>query len=287
MAVEVWELLGREFRLGERRPEDRVQFAVTGVFNEPDAEAAIRAAVPAFFNNLWLLGVSAREEGFGFWRGTADYGIPTGGTDVPSQLGLPGTSPPPPAPPAPNEALGPEWSFDTAGGTRHITTSFETREKQTGFGFGTTPPDNQRAIGAGKNGVEGCDVVTAKCEFSVSRKMGQLSLNYLRVLVDLTGKTNDDVFLGVFERGEVLFLGASVNYRDNEGWTVVCRFSGSPNKEGNESAASPIDRVSPRGHDYVWVVFADTESNGFKIPVPAAAYVERVYEEGDFDLLGI
>lgn len=287
MALQIWELTGRNFRLGEGRPTDRLQFFITGAFTELEAEAAIAAAVPVEFNGLWLLNVDATEDGVGYWRGSANYGIPQGGTAAPAQLGPPGTSPPPPPPPAPNDPLGPEWSFDTTGGTRHITTSKQTRQAEVGSTF--SAPDTQRAIGANKDGsVEGCDIVVPRFEFSTTRKLGALSLNYIKTLIDLTGTLNQDLFLGVFAAESMLFLGASGQYRDNDGWSVVYRFAGAPNRSAiNIGSSNPLDRIAPKGHDYIWCTFETKVSNGFAVQTPAAAFVERVYDTADFNKLGL
>lgn len=287
MPITVYEKVGREFTLGEGRVEDTVQFLVTGAFSEPEVVAAIEATVPAVFNNLFFLNTSARELAFGLWEGSANYGIPTAGTEVPSQLGLPGTAPPPPAPPAANEPLGPEWSFTTSGGTQHILFSKQTKQQETG----TTPvpaPDNKNAIGASRNGPEGCDIVISRFELTKTAKYPQISLNFVRAMVDLTGKTNDDTFLGVFQAGEALYLGADGNYRDNEGWSIVHRFSMAPNRpKKNADSTNPLDRVEANGHDYIWVKFRTDESNGGAVQQPDSVYVERVYDEGDFDKLGM
>jgi hypothetical protein len=286
MATEVWELRGRSFRFGEGRVENTLRYLVTDAADEATAVAAINAVVPSTWNGLWFLNTEAEEEGDGLWRGSSNYGIPAAGQVVPGQGGV---SPPPPPPPAPaaTDALGPEWSFDTTGGTSHITTSLETRQAEEGSGFGS-PPDTKLVIGASKNGEpSGCDIVVPKFEFQKTVLMEFVTPNYLRTLVDLTGKTNNATFLGVFLQGEVLYLGASGSTKSSEGVTVVHRFSGSPNKTGNGAATNPVERLSPNGHDYVWCTYEDEESNGAKVSVPASAFVERVYEEGDFDELGI
>lgn len=286
MAAVVWEETGRSFRLGEGRVEDRLRYFVTDAFTEAETLAAIALVVPSTFNGLWFLNTEAEEVGYGYWRGTANYGIPTGGSVIPGQGGV-SPPPPPPPPPAATDALGPEWSFDTSGGTQHITTSLETRQAEEGSGF-SAAPDTKLVIGANKTGApEGCDVVVPKFEFQTVRKLEYLTLNYMRTILDLTGKTNDATFLGVFLQGEVLFLGAAGQYRDNDGWTVTFRFSGSPNKTGNPAAVNPVERLSPRGHDYIWVTYEDEVSNDVRVQVPASAFVEKVYAEGNFDLLGI
>ena len=47
--------------------------------------------------------------------------------------------------------------------------------------------------------------------------------------------------------------------------------------------------ASKKGWEYLWVRYADEEDAAAKMLVkrPIAAYVEKVYEEGDFSQLGI
>lgn len=42
-----------------------------------------------------------------------------------------------------------------------------------------------------------------------------------------------------------------------------------------------------RGWDYLWVRFGEKAVQGVLLKVPIAAYVERVYEDGDFSQLGL
>ena len=45
--------------------------------------------------------------------------------------------------------------------------------------------------------------------------------------------------------------------------------------------------VDKKGWEYLWVRYADAEDQNVLVKKPIAVYVERVYEEGDFSLLGI
>jgi len=51
----------------------------------------------------------------------------------------------------------------------------------------------------------------------------------------------------------------------------------------------PITVASKRGWELLWVRYTDVEDAAAKMLVkrPVAAYVEKVYEEGDFSGLGI
>jgi hypothetical protein len=52
-------------------------------------------------------------------------------------------------------------------------------------------------------------------------------------------------------------------------------------------AVGPITGITKRGWDYLWVRYADAEDQNVLVKQPIAAYVERVYQDGNFVLLGI
>ena len=65
------------------------------------------------------------------------------------------------------------------------------------------------------------------------------------------------------------------------------RFAASPNRTG--ITIGDISGIDKKGHEYLWVRYEDAEDASAKMIVkrPAAVCVEKVYEEGDFGLLGI
>lgn len=109
---------------------------------------------------------------------------------------------------------------------------------------------------------------------------------YKAILFALTGKVNAAPWHG-FAAGEVLFLGASGSKRSNGDWEITFRFAASPNVSG--LTVGSITGISKEGWHYMWVRYADTEDAGSKSVVkkPVAVYIERVYDYGDFSLLGI
>ena len=75
--------------------------------------------------------------------------------------------------------------------------------------------------------------------------------------------------------------------RGFEDWEITFRFAASPNVAGLQ--LGNIAGIDKEGWHYLWVRFADEEDNAAKVLIkkPIAAYVERVYEYGDFSGLGI
>jgi hypothetical protein len=177
------------------------------------------------------------------------------------------------------------FSFDTGGGTQHITQSLSTIGKYAASG---TAPDFKGAIGVTHDNVEGVDITVPVYNFSETHYLADATVtpSYRGTLFNLTGKVNNGSFKGL-AAGECLFLGASGSKRGEDDWEITYRFAASPNRTG--ISVGPITVASKKGWEYLWVRYADEEDAGSNTLVkkPIAAYVERVYEEGNFAALGI
>jgi hypothetical protein len=200
-------------------------------------------------------------------------------------------------------------SFDTSGGTQHITNALQTKNSS-----GTVTDDGEKvygpsglddgasakgAIGVDDRGVNGVDIIVPALQWSESYDVpsSYVTSAYIRNIAKLTGSTNNASFRG-FAAGEVLFTGASGSHewddqRGNGPWSLSFKFVASPN--AGSSATLPalkvgdIDGVEKGGHEYLWIKYATTE-NTTKSQVtrePIAVYVNKVYPDGDFSLLGI
>jgi hypothetical protein len=180
-----------------------------------------------------------------------------------------------------------KFSFETAGGTQHITQS-----KATVNSYGPLKSAKLKgAIGFDGKTVKGCEIVVPKYEWSETHYLDVATVNdaYKLAVANLTGKVNDDTFRG-FAAGEVLFLGASGSWTGqsiNDPWEVVFRFAREPNATGLE--VGDISGIAKGGWHYLWVYYADEadEAIGMNVKTPGAVYVERVYDSGDFSTLGI
>ena len=179
------------------------------------------------------------------------------------------------------------YEFDTSGGTQHITQSLSTVARYAAPGY--YAPNCQGAIGVSQTAVEGVDIVVPIFNFSETHHFSNVSWSYRRRIADLTGKVNSGSFRG-FERGEVLFLGASGSRRDSyteTPWEVTFRFAAQQNR-GNIRVGN-IGRIYKKGWEYMWIRYAaeDDENAGTRIKRPVAVYIEQVYEEASFSGLGI
>jgi len=73
--------------------------------------------------------------------------------------------------------------------------------------------------------------------------------------------------------------------RDDGLWEITGQFAASPNVTG--LSVGDITGIDKKGWEYLWVLYQDTEDTSAAALVkrPVAAYVERVYDSGNFGSL--
>ena len=234
-------------------------YIVQGTDDDEAVKDLVADTAPATYDGLERDSFSVVPVGGGVWECTVRY-VPAEGTS--------------------------QFSFDTGGGTQHISQSLLTRGIYAAPG--EIAPVFQGAIGVNHDQIEGVDVVVPVYNFAETHTLSPLVVTgaYKGILFLLTGKVNAAAFKG-FARGEVLFLGASGAKRGSEDWEISFRFAASPNVANLQ--LNNIGPIAKEGWNYLWVRFADEEDNVAKVLIkkPIAAYVEQVYEYGDFSALGI
>ena len=250
-------------------------YSIRGTADEDAALSSLKATAPDTFHGLVRqpptvepVHIDAASGGADrcIWTGTAQY--------APRQYEQP------------PETGDSSFSFDTGGGTQHITQAITTVHKYAASG---TAPDFKGAIGVTHDNVEGVDITVPVYNFSETHYLpdSQVTPAYKGTLFNLTGKVNNASFRGL-AAGECLFLGASGSQRGaGEDWEITFKFAGSPNRTG--ITVGPITGIAKKGWEYLWVRYADTEDTASNTLVkqPVAAYVEKVYEDGNFSSLGI
>jgi hypothetical protein len=174
-----------------------------------------------------------------------------------------------------------EYTFDTGGGTAHVTQSITTINR---YGIGAaTAPDFEGAIGVTEDRVEGVDIPAPQYQFSETHYFAAATVTdaYKLALFGLTGRVNNATFRG-FAAGECLFLGASGAKRGDERWGITFRFSCQPNQTG--LSIGSISGVAKKGWEYLWIRYQTYEDSTARSLVqrPVAAYVEQVFYPGDF-----
>jgi hypothetical protein len=184
-----------------------------------------------------------------------------------------------------NDEPDPVYSFDTGGGTQHLTQSLKTVAK-----YPSEAPDYDGAIGYDGENVTGIDVTMPVMNFSETHylKPSKVTTKYKKNIGELTGSVNSGSFKGYAE-GEVLFLGASGSRRGDSRsdlWEVTYKFAVSANRKNIKVGDLAV--TEKKGWDYLWVRYADdVKDKKTLVKKPSAAYVEKVYERKDFGLLGI
>lgn len=185
-------------------------------------------------------------------------------------------------------------SFDTTGGTQHITQAcsvgsggtldFEKR-------FPSSATNMSGAIGVDSNGVNGVDIVVPQLQWQESYDVpnSYVTSGWIRGVAGITGTTNNATFRG-FEAGEVLFIGCSGSqeWDDQKGrgpWSLSFRFVASKNVTGQTIGS--ISGIEKKGHEYLWVRYEDAVSGSSLLKQPKAVYVSKVYKDSDFSALGI
>ena len=248
----------REATEGES-PGVELRYVVQGTDDDLQVKSLVAATAPAIYDGLKRDGYTIKPLGGGVWECAVQY------VRFVSES---------------------QFTFDTGGGTQHITQSLATVQAKAPPG--KVAPNFQGAIGVTHDNVEGVDITVPVYNFTETHYFDDLLVTgaYKAALFFLTGKVNVAAFRG-FAPGEVLFLGASGSKRGRDDWEITFRFAASPNVTG--LTVGNIAGINKSGWDYLWVRYADAEDTNAKALVkrPIAAYVERVYEFGDFSALGI
>ena len=194
-------------------------------------------------------------------------------------------------------------TFDTTGGSQHITQSFFTRKYPAEGAW--EAPHMQGAIGYDGQRVNGTDIVIAVYNFTEQHWLTKADCDteYRMKLALLTSGVNDAPFRG-FAAGEVHFLGVSGNIAINdsadddpldpdegpEQWNLTFQFAASPNRliaNGNALTVGTIENVEKFGWEYLWVLYGDDVSLDRLIQRPVGVYCERLYPWVDFSDLKI
>ena len=180
------------------------------------------------------------------------------------------------------------FSFDTTGGSQHITQSLTTVNA-----YGDDSSRNKDAIGFDGKNVEGVDITVPVYEFSEVHFFddGDIDNAYKSTLRGLTGSVNNNTFKG-FAAGEVLFLGAVGSRQGDDPsdqWEISYRFVSLPNQTG--LSVGDIPGIAKKGWEYMDIRYSEvveTASGSEQVlKAPFAVYIHRVYPDGNFAGIGI
>lgn len=183
------------------------------------------------------------------------------------------------------------FTFDTTGGTFHLTQSKQTMQSR--MAGGVDGPNLKGVIGATADGEPaGVDITLPQYAFSETHYLADedVTLAYRGLLFALTGTKNNATFKGC-AAGECLFLGARGSKRGRGDWEITFLFAASPNV--TDLTIGDITGINKKGWDYLWVRYVPivVELGGSlgKIlsQAPQIVLVEKVYDDADHSLLAI
>lgn len=198
-------------------------------------------------------------------------------------------------------------SFDTTGGTTHVTTApvvgtiskplVNNGERRWGSTGENGAPRQYGAIGVDGDRVNGVEVEIPGLSWEEVYDVpsAYVTSSYIRRVAAVTKSINDATFRG-FAAGEVLFHGCvgSQEWDADRGdgpWNLRYRFTAAPNCGSGQTLSSltigSISGVEKNGHDYLWTIYEKQESSSSLIQVPKFVYVNQVYNWGSFADLGI
>lgn len=191
-------------------------------------------------------------------------------------------------------------SFDTGGGTQHITQGLPVGgflNPDFEFRFPDEATNQSGAIAADGSNVQGVDIVVPQLTWTETYDVPSIyvSTPYIKLLSGLTGTVNDAAFRS-FAAGEVLFMGASGSqqwddFKGDGPWSLAYKFVAAANQGAGQTFPAiqigNIMNIQKAGHDYLWVRYEDKVESNSLIKHPKAVYVNRVYQRVSFALLGI
>lgn len=267
MAVTVWEDTNSPQWTDGNQKSARARWHADGDDDYATVMTAVAGAIPSTFEGLALRNIALRPNGNdNLWIAEIDYAEPGKLKVEPKEVG---------------ES---EYSFDTTGGTFRATQSKETTNAYGAHVVGSFGG----AINVNGDNVDGTDIVVPQYAFEEKHVIAAASVTntYKGYLFALTGRTNNATFKG-FAIGECLFLGARGTQRGDGNWEITFRFACSPNATG--IAVGSLTGIAKKGWEYLWTRYETAYDSTAKTLVrkPVSVLIERVYDSGDFSLLGI
>lgn len=144
-------------------------------------------------------------------------------------------------------------------------------------------PNYGGAIGVSQNAIAGTDAYAGHLELTLMVQVYPVTLDLINTLRSMVGTINDAEFRGSDE-GEALYLGATGIPKPGSIWTMVHRWAISENLE-NVQVSPDIIIPFKSGWSWLWVSYKPGVVGDYLLPVPKAAYVERIYRKADHSTL--
>ena len=258
-------------RSATSNPQTRtLHFWMSGIQDDDAARIYVTDNTPPLFDGYYRQNIDLKPNGAGFWVLDVHYGA------LPDKQG---------SADFPNGRV--SFSFDTTGGTAHITQSKETISSHVLAGVA---PDHKGAIGVTDNGPEGVDVIISQFSWTEDWMLpiAYASFSGAVIVKAVTGRINSTAFRG-FGAGQVRFDGAVIapSSKNWEYATGSYRFT----QSDDTADAMPLFKagIAKAGWEYIWAESEKEEDDVAKriVQPPVAAFVERVYDTANFGVWGI
>lgn len=255
-------------RSGTYGESGQIEYAITDVTIGATERATVYALVnavapPTMPDGLWRQMPQLDNQGGGVWYASVPYS--------PYKAPEPGNA---------------EWQLRIGTQTMRVTHSLATISKTAPAG--KTAPDFKQAVNVEGDRVGGVDRILPTFSWVETWYLDNSAVTptYLDTLFQLTGRTNNATWRW-FAAGEVLFLGAQGAPANADVCKFDFEFSAEPNL--TNIVIGDITVPSKKGHEYLWVLYEPVEdATANWLPQrPRAAYVERIYEAGDYSGLGV
>ena len=179
----------------------------------------------------------------------------------------------------------PAYSFDAGGESQHIISSLETVAL-----YGNSSLSRLSGmIGYDEQGIQGADIYAKTYAWSETHyfRPSEVDQTYKLRAANLAQTVNAVAFRG-FPRGEVLLrriAGSRRGDKSSDWWELQFQFERRPNRLNVNVGG--INVASKEGWQLVWAYYEQVKAAGIIYRRPAAVFVERVYDYGDYSLLGL
>lgn len=285
MTIRVFESAGG--REGTGSDQVTIDFICLGTDSERDAVTATRDHIDdaniVDYDGLTLTGLSISERlGPRAFKVSAEYNPPPPGDYGTTQTNI-------------TQLNGGSWtfSFDATGSN-----SLRLQSVKTVAAYGWTDAKKQNAAGVQSwlncidvdpesGEPQGFEVPVPVLTATLNLTLPYASINptWMVTVAELIGKTNKED-IGAFKAGQLLFTGVQGSQAMDDDVTIGYQFK-IETTEVIRNLPNGIPDVTLPPHHAVWFFRVPTIWQGKRVYAPISAYVEQVYETGDFSVLGL
>lgn len=179
-----------------------------------------------------------------------------------------------------------QFGIELGGNTQKISRALEDVSASVNTSLAVTAPDTYRFIGVTKDSVEGADIPSRSLSFHITAYYTPdiWDTTILTTMYNLISTYNNALFYG-FAAGEVLLLNITAEGDQYKMVPVTFRFDAKPNLNGVADAPYPV--LTALGHHLIEYSHGQAIDQNYPIRLPRYRYVRRVFDPGNFNLLGL